>query len=312
MQLFPKSWRRGLNNSLEPLRKARRDAAQARAGRLFVEVNARWLGFFAQMAWVLELLTHAEETGREIQIRLTALQYVTPSRGGDFLGYFFEPVAAPIALRDSLWHRVEHIDQLKLPRGYDSSLRIETARDLLFRHYRLRPEIAGEIDAISARLFHGAPSLGIHFRGTDKISEADRVEPLHMIRAIETELSQMPAGARLFVATDEQSFLDLCTQRFGRRVVALDDHLRSTDAKPVHKNLNADGYSLGRDALFNCLMLSRCTRVLKTASILSAWAKVFEPNLEIYTLSRRRGNDRKYFPERCIPDYVAPGLAAVA
>jgi len=312
MRVLPKSWRRRLHHHLEPFRKARREVAQARARCFAVDLHARWLGFFAQMAWILEILQYAEEQDKRVQIRLTSPQYVTPSRGPDFLGYFFEPVEPEVPLKPALWHRVGDINDLKLPRHYDGSLQIETARDMLFRHYRFRAEVLAEFDVFARDLLGTMPALGVHFRGTDKTGEADRVSPLRMLRAIELELAHMPAGSQLFVATDEQAFLDACLQRFGRRVMALPDHRRSTDDRPVHKDLAADGYSLGRDALFNCLMLSRCRRVLKTASILSAWAKVFEPALEIYTLSRRRGMHSKYFPERCIPDYLPPHLATVA
>lgn len=305
-------WRGVLRRRLEPLRRVRRHMEQVYAGRLCVDLHTRWLGFFAQMAWVLEILSHAEESGRRAQIRLTGPQYVTPSRGPDFLGYFYEPLEPDLPLKDDFWHRIDHINQLRLPRQYDGYLTIESANALLFRHFQFRAEVIAEFDTIARELLGDAPALGVHFRGTDKNTEADLVPPARMLTALEVELARMPTGAPLFVATDEQVFLEACVSRFGRRVVALPDHRRSTNDRPVHRDLDGDGYALARDALFNCLMLSRCRRVLKTASVLSAWAKVFEPSLEIYTLSRRRGPERKYFPERCIPDYMPGRVAVVA
>ena len=156
-------------------------------------------------------------------------------------------------------------------------LTFERARSLFFGYVRLRDDVVGEVDATLDSLFEGRPSLGVHYRGTDKRSEADLVPHERMFRAIDAELARGPADAKLFVATDEQAFLDQCVARYGVRTVSLPDHRRSTDDRPVHVHPDGDGYSLGRDALFNCLALAQCNRVLKTASILSAWAKVFNP-----------------------------------
>ena len=297
--------RQTIDRGAEPLRRARRNARQRRAGRYCVDLRNFGQGFFAQLEWVVELLAYADEAKRTLQVRLIGPAYVTPSRGRDFFAYFFEPIVAPLELPDAAWHRVADIAQLRLPRGYDPTLTVERAHALFTNHCRLRADVAAEVDGLSREILGDAPTLGVHYRGTDKRTEADRVPYERMMRAIDAELARSPADARVFVATDEQAFLDGCLARYGTsRVASLPDYRRSTDGRPVHVDRDeGDGYRLGRDALFNCLMLSRCDRAIKTSSILSSWAKVFNPALDIRTLSRRPAN-HSYFPERAIADYV--------
>lgn len=54
-----------------------------------------------------------------------------------------------------------------------------------------------------------------------------------------------------------------------------------------------------RDALVNCLILSRCDALLKTASILSGWSKLFNPQLPVSMMSAPY-EEYLWFPERDI------------
>ena len=272
-------------------------------GRLCIDVHNPRNGFFAHMEWVLELLAFRHMTGTPVEIRFTSPQYVTPTRGPDFMDYFFrrcDGVAPPVS--KTRWFVIEEIDELGFHPSYDLALNVELAHRLFFDRYEFQPEFAAECEQIRDRLVGNRPTLGVHFRGTDKSRAAPRTAIDSVFHAVDDLLGRLPADASIFVATDESSFLDKCVARYGRRVSWLDDHLRSNDGQPVHLGRTVDGYQLGRDALMNCWILSRCDTAIKTASILSAWAKVLNPALPIFTLSRGSIAGR-YFPERDIPDY---------
>ena len=49
----------------------------------------------------------------------------------------------------------------------------------------------------------------------------------------------------------------------------------------------------------NCLILSRCAALLKTASILSGWSKLFNPALPVVMLNRPP-EENLWFPERVL------------
>ncbi len=258
-------------------------------------------GFFAHLEWILELLAFQDLSGQPLRIKLSSPQYLSANRGNDFLEYFFaaknvDEIDSPVS-----WLTIEEIDELGFARSYDSELNFSRAHRLFFDRYKLQPEFAAEISATRNRLIGDGGSLGVHYRGTDKYTEAKRLSYDTVLSAVDHELAKRSDHTRIFVATDEAKFLHDCIARYGSRVASLPDYRRSDDGRPVHLSIS-DGYQLGRDAMLNCLMLSRCDTVIKTSSILSAWAKVFNPDLEIYTLSRRRP-ERSYFPERSIPDF---------
>ena len=81
-------------------------------------------------------------------------------------------------------------------------------------------------------------------------------------------------------------------------IVAHDDHYRSTGDIAIHsKKYEGDNYLKGKDALINCLLLSRCDIVIRTTSFLSAWAYIFNPKLELILLNKPY-DSCLWFPER--------------
>src|SRR5258706_15353333 len=59
--------------------------------------------------------------------------------------------------------------------------------------------------------------------------------------------------------------------------------------------------------MLDCVLLSRCGTVLQTSSGLSAFAKILNPNLEIYRVAAsKRFYDVPYFPVAYIPRYNSP------
>ena len=68
-----------------------------------------------------------------------------------------------------------------------------------------------------------------------------------------------------------------------RFTVVYQDALRSDGTKSLHKNPPATGHlDQAAAAMIEVLLLSRCDYVLKTASAMSAWAKIFNPELTIF------------------------------
>jgi hypothetical protein len=70
----------------------------------------------------------------------------------------------------------------------------------------------------------------------------------------------------------------------------------------------------GDRAMLDCVLLSRCRAVLITSSALSAFAKILNPELEIYRVAAsKRFEDIPYFPVAYIPRYVSssPEISAV-
>jgi len=279
-------------------------------GGLAVDICNANLGFFAHLDWVLEILAFGRESGRRVDIKVSSRNYISGEKS--FLDALFidkKPGEEPV----KSWKRMSLQEHMGLPKRYNYAFTFESANALLFERYALHPEVIRDVEEHVAGAFGGRQVLGVHYRGTDKV-ESPRVPYEVALGAIDHELGCLPEMARLFVATDEQKFLETCKQRYGGRVVYLEDHVaRSTGFEAIHKRAGADGLLRSKDALLNCLCLARCSAVVKTSSILSAWASVFNPKLKISTLTRRYAAvDHFPFPERDIPDYVPTGARARA
>jgi hypothetical protein len=118
---------------------------------------------------------------------------------------------------------------------------------------------------------------------------------------IDKVLARRPGTASLFVASDEQRFVDGIAARFpGLRVSSFQDSVRSSDGRPVHQGARAPGnVRMGQDALVNALILSRCAAVVRSTSFLSAWASILNPALEV-VLTNEPHAGKLWYPERTI------------
>ena len=122
----------------------------------------------------------------------------------------------------------------------------------------------------------------------------------HCLETLEICLRDQPDIRAVFVASDEQLFIDFIARSVKRRPVYWrDDHYRSSDGRPVHTNVEeVGGYEKGEDALVNALLLSKCSTLIRTTSFLSAWASIFNPALKVIMLKKnKRYRGQLWYPE---------------
>lgn len=144
--------------------------------------------------------------------------------------------------------------------------------------------------------------LGVHYRETDKLTadwDTNPVSAEDMIAIITDFRRRRPDFARIFLATDDRTFA-------GRLRAGVDCEVINLGEVPFHKSEDGAGKGLGTAtrALLDSVVLSRCAAVLKTSSALSSFAKIFNPQLEIYRCAAsKRFADVPYFPVAYIPPY---------
>jgi hypothetical protein len=257
-------------------------------------------GFFAQLSWCIHIFSFCESRNLIPHIVLSGPQYVTPSRGPNWLEYFFEPYErAAVAARCVTTVRVRRLLDLGLPTRGVPPLTIERAARLARKYLKVRVEITAAVDEFVREHFEGRVVLGVHYRGTDK-AESPRVPYEQVGQAIRAYLEQHAEVGRLFVATDERPFLARMEKEFATTSLCYCDDLRSSDNLGVHlPEFSGDGYRKGREALLNALLLARCNSVVRTASALSGWASVFNPGLPV-TLLNRPFDRALWFPDKQI------------
>jgi hypothetical protein len=235
--------------------------------------------------------------------------YYDRTRGPNWFNYYFLPVELGESKAEKTvmdWLRgypareKEFIKTDDPMRGYlaqhhpDTSdfSRAEIAA-LWNKYVKLRPEIENEVSQIVHSNFDGSFVFGVHYRGTDKISEAPRVKYEKVAEAIKHQAAiRHLSHFKIFVATDEQGFIDYFQAEFPREVVYLSDTERSKDGKPLHLAKEQHQYKMGKAALLDSLLLSRVNLLIRTSSNLSRWSTYFNPELSVIELSRRHNMDR--------------------
>jgi hypothetical protein len=168
-----------------------------------------------------------------------------------------------------------------------STLSRERAGEIIRKYVRVKPHIQDKIDRFVEAHFRNEHVVGVHYRGTDKSSEAPRVA----FEVVRKEIQNAVAGASqwvVFVATDEQGFLDYIRGVFGAKVVCI-NACRSTNHEPIH---HIDGawaktnrYNLGEEAVIDCVLLSRTSVMIRTHSNLSSSAANINPTLPVIDLN---------------------------
>lgn len=249
---------------------------------------ARGSGFFAHVTWCTYILSYCHDRGLIPHITSGNPKYTDPERGPDFIAYFFEiPGQARARARPIESATIRKIEEIGLPTYCIAGLTLERASMLRARYMPIRAEIVDEVERFAGEHFVPGRVLGVHYRGTDKQAEAPPVSRERCRDAIRAYLAQHPEVERIFAASDEASFIRFIEEEFpSLPVVSCDDRRSEGDVAIHHTDMGHGNYDKGRQALVNCLLLSRCDALIRTASSLSGWASVFNPKLPVYMLNQ--------------------------
>ncbi len=266
---------------------------------LAVEINAS-LGFFAQLNWCLYILAYCEQHDLHPSLRLTGTQY-SDIPNHDWLHDFFEDALEPASksgVRTSSLS-IRHIHETRFAAQYAPSMTIEWAHRLITTYYRVKPDIESYVTEFATREFGEGGAIGLHFRGTDKRLEAEPVDWASCFRAVTKLAADQPHVRKVFVSSDDPQFIEWFTRQAAGTfsVIVHPDEERSRDAQAIHTNPAGSGHRKGFEALVNCLLLSRCTALIRTASFLSGWSSIFNPLLRITLLNEPYAHVR-WFPDR--------------
>ncbi|CAB3808371.1 hypothetical protein LMG28614_06783 [Paraburkholderia ultramafica] len=256
-------------------------------------------GFFSVMQMVLFILMYCDAKCLTPCISARGGLYGDPERKMDWFSTFFEPVRASTAVgatRKIRTSKVRDLVQLGFRQRYEAHLRLRSASELFFAHYRVAPAIDCEVDSICRILEIGKSTLGAHFRGTDKKQEAIPVSWREFCRMVESTLADNSHLTNIFVSSDEPAFLEFfAAWPFRKPVKVAPAKLLARGGAPVHFS-GYPGLEIGREALVSSLLLASCGFLVKTPSYLSAWSKIFNPSLPVKLVSPPRP-DAFWFPD---------------
>jgi hypothetical protein len=173
----------------------------------------------------------------------------------------------------------------------------EEAYMLIQKHIQIKPHVTKRVEDFVNANFGNCFVIGLHYRGTDKIVHAPRVAYEEVIKVVQTKVASLAQSLaqeyKIFVATDEQAFIDFIMTAFPGKICYQTDVIRSTDDKPLHVNAKMNRYKLGEDALTDCLLLSKTDFLIRTSSNLSLWSTYFNPTIPVLELNQRYKKGKK-------------------
>lgn len=241
-------------------------------------------GLFSEFASVLGFLDHYDRRRDEyagVAVEFRDGLYLDPAVGPNWWNYYFRPIAiggaAPIRPIGHAYHDL-------CARRVEAGMSRDRAAELIAKFIAPSAPVEEQIgDFISSHW--SSDVIGVHYRGTDKSVDAPRIAYDDVAAVVQQQLA--PDSGKVFVATDEQGFVDYMAQRFPGRVLCR-PMFRSRDGQPIDI-VNSDGnYQKGLDAVVDCLLLSKTRALIRTASNLSLCATFFNPGLPNVLLNPER------------------------
>lgn len=254
----------------------------------FVVLRCRDAGMFSIFNDVLAMLKHYDQGAyRGIQVNFSKMgAYYDPEMGKNWWNYYCEPISFGLKRDVSI---VKGRGGLipDYPNGNPDFTDREEAHRLINKYIRFRPHIQKKITLFMQDHFHGNYIIGIHYRGTDN-KESEFVPFEQVAYRVKKKIQTLRLrNYKIFLATDEQRFLEYMIDEFGDHLCYLKDAFRGVTDVGIHQDPNLNKYKAGEDAVLDCILLSRCDLLFRTASNLSLWSTFFNPDLPVIELSKK-------------------------
>jgi hypothetical protein len=167
----------------------------------------------------------------------------------------------------------------------------EKARRIIQEYIIIKPHIMDKVDDFKCKNFADNKVIGIHMRGTDKGTAGSserlmRVVPPKEYFPLIDSYTREHGACKIFVATDQQQFLNRVIEKYGDRVISYQS-VRTHGIRNPFELSDGNGYRKGEDVLIDCLLLSHCDFLLKCTSAVGEFAMYFNPRLDCYDLNEQ-------------------------
>lgn len=271
------------------------DAQVEKYENTFLHFNMPHEGLFATCSALVSLILYYETgqcAGLHVDFEKNGIYY-DANHGDNWWEYYFEPIclgdkrnAQILPCSNCLVHEIyPAIEQfLTLPR----------VLEIIKTHIRVKPHIRRKVEVFAEKHFKGYHIIGVHYRGTDRVTQESRVSYADAAGKVQSYMDEEKLEHyRLFVATDEQPFLDFMQAAFPKRVLSI-PAIRSTDGQAIHIKSKTP-YRQGEEAMVDCLLLSRASVLFRCGSWLSTWSSAFNPAMPVIMLQGKSLGDREMF-----------------
>ena len=169
--------------------------------------------------------------------------------------------------------------------------RVRTAARLVEKYLVVKPGVLAEVETFAREKF-SPRTLGVHLRGTDmRHPKYHRHQPTPLLSSYRKAFRREAARGgytRVFCASDDQRMLGAFLESVrgaGLEAVTYASR-RSGSHVPLHADAGEAGskLALAKEALVECLLLSRCAYLIKSHSNVSNFSVFFRPSLPFFDL----------------------------
>ncbi len=263
---------------------------------MIIESDYLTEGLFGQIfIWMLEILPYIDSKQWKPEWRIRTKNYGEPPEYNIFPG-IVRATYKPESNGNTL-----SFEDLQYGHKYNFRQSFRSASEYWNSNFRFPEDVYDRLEQFWQTNFAGETVLGVHYRGTDKNVDHFQTDPVsqyQLLCVVEDFLKTHADVTAIFVATDDCRFIEAMSA-FPH--VRFHPQARSGGNTPLwNRHQASDNQSVAKDAILDCLTLSRCRYGLKCMSQLSAFSKIINPDLEIYRVSACKPG---WFPEAYVPLY---------
>jgi hypothetical protein len=259
------------------------------------------IGMGGILTHVIRLSKYADQNSLIPVVRCTGALYAT-ERGRDWFQKLFVPkISVSIETANRLRFLSVQTDQSYGAFSVPKVMTILEANRLFDKYFGFHPDVHSVVESVLTKGGVRQFDLSLHYRGTDKRLEAGEVP----FEILDEKISQLQArGIRIvnvFLATDSVAFdVFIRRRRPDFNFTSLQFGELNRDDAPRHfSNINPELKAI--EAVGNMRLIGMAQYCIRTASYLSAWSKIFNPNLKVSTLNTLTDKSVR-FPEQEILD----------
>jgi hypothetical protein len=258
-----------------------------KADKKYIVLSSRDGGMFSIFMDVLSLVCYYEKgfyNGIEVDFGTKGFYY-SENHGTNWWGYYCEPIQYGKKINI---HRI-----IGNPPGspglIENHLSRRKAFELIEKYIHFKPFILERVEKFAEEYFSDSYIISVHYRGTDKFRyESSFVSYSEVISHIDDCIANFGQdNYKIFVATDEQDFLDKLVEIYGDLLCFHPDIQRSKNGEALHLN-SQDPYQCGVDAITDALLLSKGNVLIRTVSNLSRWSTYFNPEIPVFEINQMK------------------------
>lgn len=275
-----------MNQSSLQAEKAEKVGESGKVYKPYHVMTGSGLGFgdeFMAILGALDTYERGKYAGVSVELGTKGFYY-DPTIGKNWWENYFEPLHVG-SLKNAYLVPGGNGNKMDkdLIRRTEFKMRRQRASYLINKYIRIKPHIKAIVEEAVLNSFGQSKVIGVHYRGTDKKKSVPPASFEKMAELVDSAISKFISDGiseyKIFVASDQQNFIDFMLKRYPQNVIYYTAARRSVDGTALHKSTEQAPYKKGEDALIDCLLLSRTHYLIKTSSSLSLCSAYFNPDI---------------------------------